>query len=371
MDKKIRVVVLFGGQSSEHEVSRISAKSVLENMDPNRYDIHMIGITKNGEWLRYNGDIKHLASGEWEDIARANLISESIRAVGDAATCMDLIAVRGQDGRTETVDVAFPVLHGPNGEDGSVQGLLQLAGVPYVGCDILSSAACMDKEFTKLVLNNAGIPQAGYIKVLRDEIEGSIQVIKSMVDERIGWPCFVKPANAGSSVGVSKVREPENLLEALRQAAKYDNKILIEEFIDGRELECAILGNQHPMASVVGEIKPSNEFYDYNAKYLDGKSDTIIPADIEPQVAEQIRNYAVKAFKALGCSGLSRVDFFLENGTNKVILNEINTMPGFTEISMYSKLWAASGIPYPELIDRLIQLAFEKHEQSIRSYERT
>lgn len=229
----------------------------------------------------------------------------------------------------------------------------------------------MDKEFTKLVLNNAGIPQAGYIKVLRDEIEGSIQVIKSMVDERIGWPCFVKPANAGSSVGVSKVREPENLLKALRQAAKYDNKILIEKFIDGRELECAVLGNQHPMASVVGEIKPSNEFYDYNAKYLDGKSDTIIPADIEPQVAEQIRNYAVKAFKALGCSGLSRVDFFLEKGTNKVILNEINTMPGFTEISMYSKLWAASGIPYPELIDRLIQLAFEKHEQSIRSYERT
>ena len=371
MDKKIRVVVLFGGQTSEHEVSRISAKSVLENMDPNRYDINMIGITKDGEWLRYNGDIKYLASGEWEGIARANLISEPIRAVGYAATCMDLIAARGQDGRTETVDVVFPVLHGPNGEDGSVQGLLQLAGVPYVGCDILSSAACMDKEFTKLVLNNAGIPQAGYIKVLRDEIEGSIQVIKSMVDERIGWPCFVKPANAGSSVGVSKVREPENLLKALRQAAKYDNKILIEKFIDGRELECAVLGNQHPMASVVGEIKPSNEFYDYNAKYLDGKSDTIIPADIEPQVSEQIRNYAVKAFKALGCSGLSRVDFFLEKGTNKVILNEINTMPGFTEISMYSKLWAASGIPYPELIDRLIQLAFEKHEQSIRSYERT
>ncbi|HOK42208.1 MAG TPA: D-alanine--D-alanine ligase family protein [Thermoclostridium caenicola] len=370
MDRKIRVVVLFGGQSSEHEVSRISAQSVLENMDPNRYDIRMIGITKNGEWLRYDGDIKHLASGEWENIARANLLPAPKKAEDAVPTCMDLITTRDKDGRPEPVDVVFPVLHGPNGEDGSVQGLLQLAGVPYVGCDILSSAACMDKEFTKLVLNQAGIPTAEYIKVYRDEIEGSVQVIQSRIEERFGWPCFVKPANAGSSVGVTKVRSPENLLEALRQAAKYDNKILIEEYIEGRELECAVLGNRHPMASVVGEIVPSNEFYDYNAKYLDGKSETIIPADIEPGVAEQIRDYAVKAFKAMGCSGLSRVDFFLQKGTNRVILNEINTMPGFTDISMYSKLWAASGIPYPELINRLIELAFEKHEQSIRSYER-
>lgn len=371
MDRKIRVVVLFGGQSSEHEVSRISAKSVLENMDPNRYDIRMIGITKGGEWLRYSGDIKYLASGEWENIARANLLPGMERDEGNAATCMDLITTRDKDGRTETVDVVFPVLHGPNGEDGSVQGLLQLAGVPYVGCDILSSAACMDKEFTKLVLNQAGIPQAGYIKVYRDEIEGSVRVIQSKVDEKIGWPCFVKPANAGSSVGVTKVKSPEGLVQALRQAAKYDNKILVEEYIDGRELECAVLGNRHPMASVVGEIIPSNEFYDYNAKYLDGKSDTIIPADIEPQIAEQVRDYAVKAFRALGCSGLSRVDFFLQKNTNRVLLNEINTMPGFTEISMYSKLWAASGVPYPELINRLIELAFEKHEQSTRSYERS
>ncbi|NLW03198.1 MAG: D-alanine--D-alanine ligase [Clostridiaceae bacterium] len=371
MDRKIRVVVLFGGQSSEHEVSRISAKSVLENMDPSRYDIRMIGITKNGEWLRYDGDIKYLTTGEWEDIARGRLLSEPGRPDGDAATCLDLIAARDSDGRMETVDVVFPVLHGPNGEDGSVQGLLQLAGIPYVGCDILSSAACMDKEFTKIVLNQAGIPTSGYIKVYRDEIEGSVHVIKNMVGERIGWPCFVKPSNAGSSVGVTKVKEPEKLLEALRLAAKYDNKILIEEFVEGRELECAVLGNRHPMASVVGEIIPCNEFYDYNAKYLDGKSETIIPADIEPCIAEQIRDYAVKAFKALECSGLSRVDFFLQEDTNRVILNELNTMPGFTEISMYSKLWEASGIPYPELIDRLIQLAFEKHEQSAKSYERT
>ncbi|NLU31002.1 MAG: D-alanine--D-alanine ligase [Clostridiaceae bacterium] len=371
MDRKIRVVVLFGGQSSEHEVSRISAKSVLENMDPNRYDVRMIGITKNGEWLRYDGDIRCLPTGEWEEIARGRLLSEPVRPEGDAATCMDLIVGRNSDGGKETVDVVFPVLHGPNGEDGSVQGLLQLAGIPYVGCDILSSAACMDKEFTKIVLAQAGIPTAAYIRVYRDEIDGSVQVIRNMVGERIGWPCFVKPANAGSSVGVTKVREPEVLQEALHLAAKYDNKILVEEFVEGRELECAVLGNRHPMASVVGEIVPCNEFYDYNAKYLDGKSATIIPADIEPHIAEQVKDYAVKAFRAMGCSGLSRVDFFLQKGTNRVILNEINTMPGFTEISMYSKLWAASGIPYPELIDRLIQLAFEKHEQSAKSYERT
>jgi len=371
MDRKIRVVVLFGGQSSEHEVSRISAKSVLENLDPHKYDVRMIGITKSGEWLRYDGDIRYLPTGEWEEIARGRLLSEPARPERDAATCMDLIAARDKDGRRETVDVVFPVLHGPNGEDGSVQGLLQLAGIPYVGCDILSSAVCMDKEFTKIVLAQAGIPTAKYIRVYRDEIEGSVQVLKSMVGERIGWPCFVKPANAGSSVGVTKVKQPEALPEALRLAAKYDNKILIEEFIEGRELECAVLGNRHPMASVVGEIIPCNEFYDYNAKYLDGKSETIIPADIEPHIAEQVRDYAVKAFRALGCSGLSRVDFFLQKGTDRVFLNELNTMPGFTEISMYSKLWEASGIPYPELIDRLIQLAFEKHEQSAKSYERT
>jgi len=370
MDRKIRVAVLFGGQSSEHEVSRVSAKSVLENMDRSRYDIRMIGITKRGEWLPYDGDIKYIPTGEWEQIARAKQGSETCKVSG-TATCMDLIASRGSDGRPEPVDVVFPVLHGPNGEDGSVQGLLQLAGVPYVGCDILSSALCMDKEFTKIVLEHAGIPTAKYVRVYRDEIDCLMENIKKEIYDRIGWPCFVKPANAGSSVGVSKVRKPDELEKALRLAAKYDNKILIEEFVDGRELECAVLGNINPKASVVGEIIHCNEFYDYNAKYIDGKSETIIPADIEPQVAEKIRDYAVRAFTAIGCSGLSRVDFFLRRGTDEVVLNELNTMPGFTEISMYSKLWEASGIPYPKLIDRLIELAFEKHQQSARSYERT
>ena len=370
MGNRIKVAVLFGGQSSEHEVSRISAQCVLENIDQSRYDIRVIGITKSGEWLKYDGDLRYISSGEWEDAARKKLLLSAGNNSTEIPTCMNLISAKNGEGEKESVDVVFPVLHGPNGEDGSVQGLLQLAGVPYVGCNILASAASMDKEFTKLVLNNAGIPQADYVKVNRNEIEGSIEVIKSKVTEKIGWPCFVKPANAGSSVGISKVKEAGKLKEALLFAAKYDSKILIEEFIDGKELECAVLGNNNPIASTVGEIVPCNEFYDYNAKYLDGKSDTIIPADIEPQVMETIREYSVRAFKALGCSGLSRVDFFQTRKTGKVVLNEINTMPGFTSISMYSKLWEASGIPYKELINRLIELAFEKYDESLKSFER-
>jgi len=370
MEERISVAVLFGGQSSEHEVSRVSAQSVIENIDKDKYDVHMIGITKAGEWLRFEGDIKLIGTGEWEAAARAKLLAADGNSAGTAPSCSDLVSVETQDGVKKAVDVVFPVLHGPNGEDGSVQGLLQLAGVPYVGCNILASAAGMDKDFSKLVFANEGIPQARAIKVMRQEIEGSIDVIISKINEKIGWPCFIKPANAGSSVGVSKVKKPEDLKEALLQASEYDTKILIEEFIDGRELECAVLGNDNPIASTVGEVIPCNEFYDYNAKYIDGKSETIIPADIEPQIMESIRDYSVRAFKALGCSGLSRVDFFVERGTNRIILNEINTMPGFTSISMYSKLWAASGIPYKELVTRLIDLAVEKYEQSTRSYER-
>lgn len=368
---KIRVTVLFGGQSSEHEVSRLSAQCVLENIDRQRFDIQMIGITKKGEWLRFDGDISLIGTGEWEEFARRKLADSSYKGFNyEAPSCKDLVSFIDSENQLCGVDVVFPVLHGPNGEDGSVQGLLQLAGVPYVGCDILSSAAGMDKEFSKLVFNNAGIPQAEYIKVMRYDIKNSLNFIIEQVTEKIGWPCFVKPANAGSSVGVSKVKKPEDLEKALDNAALYDTKILIEEYIDGRELECAVLGNDNPKASTVGEIVPSNEFYDYNAKYLDGKSITIIPADIEPRIMERIREYAVRAFKALGCSGLSRVDFFLEKGTDRIILNEINTMPGFTDISMYSKLWEASGISYKELITELIELAFERYEKTARSYER-
>lgn len=369
---KIKVTVLFGGQSSEHEVSRISAQSVLENIDKERFEIRMVGITKAGEWLEYKGDINLIGTGEWEKVARQQLAAKE-NTVGSFWTappgCADLVSFKDEEGRNTGVDAVFPVLHGPNGEDGSMQGLLQLADVPYVGCNVLASAAGMDKEFSKLVFGNAGIPQAKYIKVMRNEIKGSMPSIIKSVSETLGWPCFVKPANAGSSVGISKVREPEDLEAALLLAAKYDGKILIEEFIRGRELECAVLGNDNPIASTVGEIVPCNEFYDYNAKYIDGKSETIIPADIPSHVVRQVQEYSIRAFKALGCSGLSRVDFFMDE-KGRVLLNEINTMPGFTSISMYSKLWEASGIPYRELITKLIELAFEKYEQNTRSYER-
>ena len=372
--KKIRVTVLFGGQSSEHEVSRVSAQCVLENIDKNRFEIQTIGITKDGEWLKYEGDTSLIGSGKWEEAARNQLRGKIEKGVSGkdivkAPTCKELISLNDGYNNDELVDVVFPVLHGPNGEDGSVQGLLQLADVPYVGCNILSSAAGMDKEFSKLVFNNAGIPQADYIKVMRSEIDEQTDDLIRRVTEKLGWPCFVKPANAGSSVGVSKVKRPEDLLTALKYAARYDSKILIEEYIKGREVECAVLGNDNPIASTVGEVLPCNEFYDYNAKYIDGKSEIIIPADLEQGIIEKIREYAVRAFKALGCSGLSRVDFFVEE-SGRVVLNEINTMPGFTDISMYSKLWEASGIPYSELITRLIELAFESYNQRTRSYER-
>lgn len=372
--KKIRVTVLFGGQSSEHEVSRVSAQCVLENIDKNRFEIQTIGITKDGEWLKYEGDTSLIGSGKWEEAARNQLRGKIEKGVSGkdivkAPTCKELISLNDGYNNDELVDVVFPVLHGPNGEDGSVQGLLQLADVPYVGCNILSSAAGMDKEFSKLVFNNAGIPQADYIKVMRSEIDEQTDDLIRRVTEKLGWPCFVKPANAGSSVGVSKVKRPEDLMTALKYAARYDSKILIEEYIKGREVECAVLGNDNPIASTVGEVLPCNEFYDYNAKYIDGKSEIIIPADLEQGIIEKIREYAVRAFKALGCSGLSRVDFFVEE-SGRVILNEINTMPGFTDISMYSKLWEASGIPYSELITRLIELAFESYNQRTRSYER-
>ncbi len=371
---KIKVTVLFGGQSSEHEVSRVSAQCVLENIDRNRFEIQTIGITKNGEWLKYEGDISLIGPGHWEEAARSSLrnkIDSGVLSKGiiKATTCKQLFSFNDENNADGVVDVVFPVLHGPNGEDGSVQGLLQLADVPYVGCNILSSAAGMDKEFSKLVFNNAEIPQADYIKVMRSEIDEQIDDILSRVTKKLGWPCFVKPANAGSSVGVSKVKRPEDLMTALKYAAKYDSKILIEEYIKGREVECAVLGNDNPIASTVGEVLPSNEFYDYNAKYIDGKSGIIIPADIDQMIVEQVREYAIRAFKALGCSGLSRVDFFVEE-SGRVVLNEINTMPGFTDISMYSKLWEASGIPYSELITRLIELAFESYNQRTRSYER-
>lgn len=366
MKEKTRVVVLFGGQSSEHEVSRTSAQSVLENLNKDKYDILPVGITKEGEWLPYRGEYKYIGTGEWEEIARSEFQKNTELKDKTPYTVKNFLnEICGGP-----IDIVFPVLHGANGEDGTIQGLLELAGIPYVGCNILSSAAGMDKAVSKVIFEHAGLNQARYIVVKRSDISINLSEIREKVRSCIGYPCFVKPANSGSSVGITKVRKPEDLHEALEIAAKYDRKILIEENIDGREVECAVLGFDSPIASTVGEIIPCNEFYDYEAKYIKGDSKICIPADLDEETIKTIQADAITAFKALDCAILSRVDFFVENKTKRVIINEINTMPGFTSISMYPKLWEASGISYPELLEKLIELSFVRYKETQRSFER-
>lgn len=363
MSDRKRVAIIFGGQSSEHEVSRFSAEAVLRNIDTDKYDVSMIGITKDGSWLSYDGPISLIGTGEWQALAESRVKSQQVLLTAGSA-----IAEAEKDNKK--IDVVFPVLHGCNGEDGTIQGLFELAGIPYVGCGVLGSALGMDKAYAKIVFEKEGLPQGKYLVYNRKQINSEFDSIVSDVELTMSFPCFVKPSNAGSSVGVSKVHCKSELKDALLLAARYDRRILVEEFIDGREIECAVLGNDEPVASTVGEIIPCNEFYDYEAKYMSGDSSRIIiPADLPADMIDQIRDYSVRAFRALDCSGLSRVDFFVRNGTNEIIINEINTMPGFTQISMYSKLWAASGIPYGELIERLIELALERFENNKRDID--
>ncbi|PYG89516.1 D-alanine-D-alanine ligase [Ruminiclostridium sufflavum DSM 19573] len=369
---KIRVAVIFGGQSSEHEVSRVSAQSVIENIDKDKYDVAMIGITKAGQWLTYEGPVEKIGSGEWQSVAQQKLMEEKTE-VKEAASeiAADNSARSIFDKKTKApIDVVFPVLHGCNGEDGTIQGLFELAQVPYVGCGVLGSALGMDKAYSKVIFEKEGLPQGEYLVFSRKQIYYEQEDVINKVEAKLTYPCFVKPSNAGSSVGVSKAGNREELIKALDIAAKNDRRILVEEFIDGREIECAVLGNDNPVASVVGEVVPCNNFYDYEAKYQAGDSSrVIIPAEeLEAETVEKIREYAVKAFKCLDCAGLSRVDFFVHKQTGQIYINEINTLPGFTQISMYPKLWDKSGIPYTELIDRLIELAFERFDDSKREY---
>lgn len=350
MDTKKCVAVIFGGQSSEHEVSRRSAESVLRNINRMKYDVLMIGITKDGRWLRYNGALEGIGSGEWQAEAEAN-------AGDDVLNLFD-------NRFSKKLDVIFPVLHGCNGEDGTIQGVFELAGIPYVGSGVLGSAVGMDKAYSKIIFEKEGIPQGKYLVFSRKQIKREIDSIIKEVEDNLEYPCFVKPSNAGSSVGVNKACSREELIRALEIASIHDKRVLIEEFIDGREIECAVLGNDNAEASVLGEIIPGNDFYDYNAKYIDNNSQTQIPANLPEETAEKIREYAVKAFKALDCAGLSRVDFFVHRKTGDIYINEINTLPGFTSISMYPKLWEASGISYVELIEKLIELAIERYEES-------
>jgi len=373
MEDRKRVLVIFGGQSSEHEVSRISATSILKNINKEKYEVLTMGITKDGKWLPYNGDIDKIPSGEWEQIA----LSENVKSIGTKNSLLDAMVVcNDTDGNIDKsgkaqvsgkkIDVVFPVLHGCNGEDGTIQGLFELASVPYVGCGVLGSALGMDKIYAKIMFEKAGIPQADYLYFTRKEISRDVDNVVSRIEEKFAYPIFVKPSNAGSSVGVVKAHDKKELEEALNFAARYDRKVLVEEYINGREVECAVLGNDDPEASTVGEVIPGNEFYDYRAKYIDNSSKIKIPADLPEETIEKIRGYAVKAFKALDCCGLARVDFFVHKESGRVYINEINTMPGFTSISMYPMLWEASGVPYGELIERLINLAIERYEDNSR-----
>lgn len=351
----LNVCVLFGGISPEHEVSLRSAESVLNNLNSEKYNVYPVGITKQGNWILFGGtDYSLLPNGQWEQYP------ENHKAVISPVRGQGLLIFKDACAETVAIDVVFPVLHGENGEDGSVQGLMQLAGIPCVGPDVAASAVSMDKTLTKLVMDNAGIPQAQWLLVRSNELTGQVDSVLDSVEAHFSYPVFVKPAGTGSSVGVSKASDRATLEAALHHAGQYDEKILVEEFIHGREVEVAVMGNDSPVASVCGEIDSGAEFYDYDAKYVTDTSVAYIPARISESVAEQVRDYAVKVYKAIGCRGLSRVDFFVTYADDRIVFNEINTLPGFTSISMFPKLFAASGIPYDQLIDKLLQLAMEK-----------
>jgi D-alanine-D-alanine ligase len=379
MTKKLRVAVIYGGRSGEHAVSLQSAASVIEAMDREKYEVVPVKISKDGQWLlqRQTG-AGNLGTVETPgtllaDPTRPGLLALDAQGIVTApdTTASGQIATPASAGPLPAdlaqVDVVFPVLHGPYGEDGAIQGLLELANVPYVGGGVAASAVGMDKGLMKAAFAYKGLPQAKFLTVLRKEWETVPEKIKQTVAVELGYPCFIKPANLGSSVGISKARTPEELVPAMDLAARFDRKIIIEEFVNAREIEVAVLGNDDPRASVPGEIRPCNEFYDYKAKYIDGTSDLMIPADIPPEAAAEARRLAVEAFKAIDCAGLARVDFFLTKDTGKLLLNEINTIPGFTKFSMYPKLWEATGIPYAGMIDELIALALERHRDKNRN----
>src|SRR6266487_1906125 len=366
--KKIRIGLIFGGRSGEHEVSLASAESVMASLDRDKYEIVPIAITKEGSWL-LGAEPRTLRAAEPNATYETGLeTTTAVTLTGDPRLHRLIPVENGEElGNKGALDVIFPVLHGPYGEDGALQGLLEMANVPYVGCGVLGSALGMDKEKMKLVFQAVGLPIIDYLVYRRNQWERAPASILDAVEQRLGYPIFVKPANLGSSVGINKAHSRAELEHAIQIATEYDRKIVIERGINCRELECAVLGNDEPIVSVVGEIIASNEFYDYNAKYIDNKSQCIIPAHLSQATAEEIRHQAIQAFLALDLSGLSRIDFFLEKETGQVYINEVNTLPGFTEISMYPKLWEASGLPYPELLNRLIELAIERHADRQRN----
>jgi len=391
--KKIRVGILFGGRSGEHEVSLLSAASVFSAIDKNKYEVVPIGITKEGHWVTAS-DAERLLAGEGLPAAQAHrragdpeatpaaavlakgeavIVPPEPQAYGGTLSPFETDAAshaltRRAADRAINVDIIFPVLHGTFGEDGTIQGLLELADMPYVGAGVLGSAAGMDKDIMKALFRAAGLPIVRHVTILRGDWAAQPKEVRRRIGRRLKYPLFVKPANLGSSVGISKVHDRNELAGGMEEAAKFDRKIVIEQAVGGkkqkaRELECSVLGNDHPQASLPGEIVPSKEFYDYEAKYLDEGSELIIPAKLTKRESQTVQQLAIRAFQAVDCSGLARVDFLMEPKTRKIYINEINTMPGFTAISMYPKLWAASGLPYSQLIERLIELGLERHQE--------
>jgi D-alanine-D-alanine ligase len=393
MKKRLRVGILFGGRSGEHEVSLLSAASILKAIDQKKYDVVPIGITKEGRWLtdlhaehllkgESKAEAQHLRAGDPEATPGAAVLAhgESVlvppipsgEAHPSAIIPFDTAKPAIASQHAIEVDIIFPVLHGTFGEDGTIQGLLELADIAYVGSGVLGSAAGMDKDVMKRLFRNAGLPLVKHVTILRRRWEEEPKKTRREIERALKYPLFVKPANLGSSVGISKAHDSADLGPAIEEAAKYDGKIIVEQAVGGkrrkaREIECSVLGNDDPKASVCGEVIPAKEFYDYDAKYIDEGSKLLIPAKLSRGQQKQVRQMAVRAFAACDCSGLARVDFLMDPATEKIYLNEVNTMPGFTSISMYPKLWAASGIEYPELIGRLIELGLERHAERKRN----
>jgi D-alanine-D-alanine ligase len=359
---KIRVGVIFGGRSAEHQVSLVSAASVINALDKKKYDVIPIGITLEGKWISLPEAVALLKSGKGLNAQSTCILLPDPQHHG----LVNLNRQRSTN-NIQQLDVIFPVLHGSFGEDGTVQGLFELSGIPYVGAGVLGSSVGMDKVLTKQLCERTGIPVAPYVAFLATEYSKQKNKIIASIEKKLKYPLFVKPANSGSSVGISKAYNRKELIKAIELALKYDRKILVEMSIENaHELEVSVLGNDSPIASVPGEIISSNEFYDYDAKYIDGKSSAVIPAKLPKAVVKEIQQYAVCVFSAIECSGMGRVDFLVTKKSNKVYFNEINTIPGFTSISMYPKLWEASGISYSHLLDRLIELAIERHTQRQR-----
>lgn len=371
---RLRIAVLFGGRSGEHEVSLDSARSVLHELDPRKYEIFQVGITHDGTWLTGPNVHQAFVKGETGNLLPCTILPD--------ASQPGLFAIQEETLKLLTsLDVVFPVLHGTYGEDGTLQGLLEMADLAYVGAGVTSSAVGMDKGIFKEIMRSVGIPTVKSIIVLRSQIEHEIENVILMAEKVAQYPLFIKPANLGSSVGITKCNSRADLGEGLKEASLYDRRILVERGLDAREIEVAVLGNDEPQASIPGEVLPSREFYSYEAKYVDGTSGLLIPAPLSSEMAEKISESAIRAYKAIDCSGMARVDFFLEKNPHgkgdidsEIYINEVNTIPGFTSISMYPKLWDASGLPYAKLLDRLVQLAMERksdQNRTIRRFRRT